>query len=435
MWKVLRRLLFMIGVALLAGVVFRTTVFLRAQNALQTMPGEPKTEEDLKAWYPEIPATVENAASYYLKAVAAFTLPEYRDKDLPFFNGNDLPLPGDALQDATLKASEDFLAKNIETLRLLHDAAALPNCRYPENGGKEGEPHVSRAWPVLALEAVVHSERQNRNGAVDALLAGFAAASSLRSEPLMMNSIQRWWCCKSLLLALERVLTRMTLTDEQLVLLSKAVANADTSEGITQGLVGLRCGTSAYFRDSTKLTMELYEPNLMPEWVQGWRLQIYFLSGLADIERRRFNALIHDWQEMRKLSPFAARKDAAEALQRRFNNASDWQTPITRAFLSETTIIVYTILESCHQARLTVAEVALAIERYRLKNGMLPDNLNELAPVFLQTLPVDPLNDQPLSYQQTAQGYSISSVGADVPHAQLGRSWVTREDIVFAARR
>jgi len=408
---------------------------VQAQNGLPIVPGEPATEEDLKAWYPETVAEAENAAPLYLNAARAFALPEYGDKNIPFFNGNELPGPGDALPDAALKSITDFLAKNAETVRLLHEAAALPKCRYPAEGQKEGEPVVGRPWPMLALEAVLNAERGDGNGAVDALLAGFAAAGSLRNELMVMNTIKRWWCSRFLLLALERALTRVTLTDEQLMAISTALANADTAEEMTRGLVGMRCGTAQYFRGSMEIKKEMYEPDLPPQWLQGWRRQFYFLSGLADMERRRFNEFIHDWQEARKLVPFSAREDAAAALQERLNNASTWQAPITRAFIKETSIIGLVIQETCHKARVATAEMGLSIERFRLKYGRLPDKPEELIPEFLQVLPADPFNDRPLSYRRDAQGYSISSVGADVPHAQWDHSWVTREEIVFTVGR
>lgn len=435
MRRSLRRILFGIGVVVFVFGVFRVTVYVRAQNGLPTLAGEPTTEEDLKVWYPETVSEAENAAPLYLKAARAFTSPEYGDKIIPFFNGNELSGPGNALPDETLQSITDFLAKNAETVLLLHEAAALPKCRYPAEGQKEGELSVNRPWPILALEAVLHAERGDNNGAVDALLTGFAAAGSLRNEPMVINTIQRWWCSRFLLLALERVLTRVTLTDEQLMAIAAALANADTAEGMTRGLVGMRCGAAPYFRGSMEIKKEMYEPNLPPQWLEGWLRQVYFLSGLADMERRRFNELIHDWQEARKRVPFSARKDAAATLQDRLNKASNWQAPITRAFIRETSITGLVIQETCYKARVATAELALAMERFRLKYGRLPDKPEELIPEFLEALPADPLNDQPLSYRRDAQGYSVSSVGADVPHAQWDRSWDTREEIVFSVGR
>lgn len=60
------------------------------------------------------------------------------------------------------------------------------------------------------------------------------------------------------------------------------------------------------------------------------------------------------------------------------------------------------------------AETAMALERYRLGHaGQLPASLNTLAPVYLNQVPLDPFNGQPLRFKRLPKGYAIYSVGAD----------------------
>ncbi|HWH71915.1 MAG TPA: hypothetical protein VNT26_21310, partial [Candidatus Sulfotelmatobacter sp.] len=60
------------------------------------------------------------------------------------------------------------------------------------------------------------------------------------------------------------------------------------------------------------------------------------------------------------------------------------------------------------------AETAMALERYRLgHDGQLPASLNTLAPVYLNQVPLDPFNGQPLRFKRLPKGYAIYSVGAD----------------------
>ncbi|MBL9139380.1 MAG: hypothetical protein JNK85_26155 [Verrucomicrobiales bacterium] len=59
-----------------------------------------------------------------------------------------------------------------------------------------------------------------------------------------------------------------------------------------------------------------------------------------------------------------------------------------------------------------LADTACALERHRLKHGVFPEQLAALVPDFLPTIPVDPMNRQPLHYQRTDDGwFKLWSVG------------------------
>jgi hypothetical protein len=56
----------------------------------------------------------------------------------------------------------------------------------------------------------------------------------------------------------------------------------------------------------------------------------------------------------------------------------------------------------------------LAIERYRLAHeGELPAKLDDLVPDFLDAVPTDPFDGQPLRLLRTEKGYLVYSVGTD----------------------
>ncbi len=66
-----------------------------------------------------------------------------------------------------------------------------------------------------------------------------------------------------------------------------------------------------------------------------------------------------------------------------------------------------------HAALLQCLQVALALERYRLRNGHWPRSLDELVPEFLENVPLDPFDGQPLRYADTAEGKVVYSVAVD----------------------
>jgi hypothetical protein len=64
------------------------------------------------------------------------------------------------------------------------------------------------------------------------------------------------------------------------------------------------------------------------------------------------------------------------------------------------------------QASADMARVAIALERYRLAHGQYPDALDALAPQFLEKVPHDVTNGQPLQYRRTDDGqFVLYSVG------------------------
>ena len=60
------------------------------------------------------------------------------------------------------------------------------------------------------------------------------------------------------------------------------------------------------------------------------------------------------------------------------------------------------------------AAIACAIERYRLATGSLPKTLDQLVPSYMETLPHDVINGEPLIYRPEGnRRYLLYSVGSD----------------------
>ena len=64
------------------------------------------------------------------------------------------------------------------------------------------------------------------------------------------------------------------------------------------------------------------------------------------------------------------------------------------------------------QASVDLARVACALERYRLAHGEYPEKLDALVPQFIEKLPHDIINGQPLHYRRMDNGkFVLYSVG------------------------
>ena len=65
-------------------------------------------------------------------------------------------------------------------------------------------------------------------------------------------------------------------------------------------------------------------------------------------------------------------------------------------------------------AYLRTARTALAVMRYRLAAGRLPDALTDLVPIYLDTVPVDPYDGKDLRYEKLGVGFVVYSIGQDM---------------------
>jgi hypothetical protein len=65
-------------------------------------------------------------------------------------------------------------------------------------------------------------------------------------------------------------------------------------------------------------------------------------------------------------------------------------------------------------ARLRAAAAGLAVQRYRLAEGTLPESLAELVPTYLDTVPKDPFDGDDMRYEKLAAGFVVYSIGEDL---------------------
>lgn len=72
---------------------------------------------------------------------------------------------------------------------------------------------------------------------------------------------------------------------------------------------------------------------------------------------------------------------------------------------------IATITLSRTQTRINQARIAIALERFRIRRRMLPDDLSSLVPEFIDELPHDLIGGEPLHYQKSEDGgYVLWSV-------------------------
>jgi hypothetical protein len=131
---------------------------------------------------------------------------------------------------------------------------------------------------------------------------------------------------------------------------------------------------------------------------------------------------------------------AAKAIEKKLEDASGIQARMVRIIAPAYARLVKLDLRSI--ALFRVARLGLAVERYRLAVGKLPDLLGELVPGYLDSVPKDPFDGAELRYKRLGKGYVVYSIGEDGSD-DGGREYPRRErkdpdenwDVTFIVER
>src|ERR1017187_513612 len=451
--------------------IYRHALALGIQARIDAIhhAGFPATCAELDKWYPQPPA-VENAADVYREAFAHYAMwtnketqfsvlvPSVRNTNkftsvsrprrdlLPIVGTAKLPPRTEPLSPEMQKLVAEYLSDNAESLRLLHEAGSMKSCRYPVDltkGAYALLPHLSsvrQAARLFELESIQYTEKQQLQPAVELVVASLGVSRSLNQEPILISYLVHVACEGITLDSLERILNRMSLTDEQLATLAAAIEESENPQALTRAFVGDRCEKVDIFQG---LRTGKISPGEIPFIGNGESFWPRFLiagyssTGLLQLDEREYLDTMERYVKATQLPPpesIASFHVVDEKLQ----HLTRWRV-LTRLLLPSISPLASKAAQC--DAKIRDAQAALAVERYRLANGKLPSQLSDLVPTFLPAVPSDPFDGKPLRYKTLAKGYVVYSVGDDrednggAEKDSKGVSWVPGTDISFTVER
>ena len=258
--------------------------------------------------------------------------------------------------------------------------------------------------------------------------------SFLEREPILISQLVRLRINEIGTKKLERMLSVSSLSEAQLSLLCRAYTDAEYPEGLRLAFVGERCM-------STGMVHGMYSPG---SEVTDERVLTARADVLAEAGDRALVFL--KWQELRCYSFFDSLIPIGEP---------DWpgiasSTPPSTSGLIDRYSFVDTLLQPLHRARLAfvkdaallrLAQSAIAVERYRLAKGRLPVALSDCVPVYLDAVPDDPFDGQPIRFRLAERGYLVYSVSIDLdddsgmPSEKWRPGGIVDGDLVFSVTR
>ena len=282
----------------------------------------------------------------------------------------------------------------------------MKSCRYPMDlqMGMEADIYhlgkVRQGARLLAVEAVLRAENGESELAASAVMTSLGLAHSLAREPLLISQLVLMACHGITVRSLERVLARAGLTDDQLVRIAAAFAEEKNLGAAERTLAGMRCMTGSLF---------MMEESEREKALAGLYFRAPKAREFGAGNHMRFLDAMESYLKAARL-PYPERLEAAKATAVRLEPPPQlfegWDLSIPAAGR-------YVVHNGIDIALTRAAMTALAAERYRFAEGKFPGKLADLVPKFLDAVPKDPFDGNPLRYRRREKGYVVYSIGED----------------------
>lgn len=312
----------------------------------------------------------------------------------------------------------------------LDEAAKRPGVHFALNW-QAGDIDLDMAHLSLIQKAAwIHSLRSDAQlalgdgeSALRDLRSVFALRRVLEREPTVIPALVRLTITSHVWNILWEGILTNAWTDSQLDIVGKELAKIDIARDYRFMLESQRAATNRMFEimidrnapgraaleralaggnevAGTSKSRLRYLP-LLRGWVRGnqWRMNLYFDELLSVIDKTRGN--------IRPKSP-----NNSPLLQ--YQNMAEFY----QYLLFKTAGPVYSMMDrrfAYGETFKRMAQIACALERYRLRNGQYPTSLELLAPDFMETLPKECLVDADFHYEITLEkSFRLYSVGLNL---------------------
>jgi len=277
-------------------------------------------------------------------------------------------------------------------------------------------PHLAmggkRIVSLLQLRATAYLAAGETDAGLADIELGVRMAESFRDEPFIISQLVRRACLDLILQPVKEGLARHQFSDAQLAELQKKLFPVDLLAGYQHSVRAER-STLAEFDRYAKELPDIWNSFDSPDsaaaaallrfapsgWIYQNQLQIcricdQFLLPAVDLQTRRAHPEIIT--------------SGAEAIQQMSGPFSILPKLILPAQASVARKLAY------GQTQIDEAQIACALERFRLLQGSYPETLDGLAPRFIEKIPQDIISGQSLKYRRTNDGqYILYSVGWD----------------------
>ena len=212
-------------------------------------------------------------------------------------------------------------------------------------------------------------------------------------------------CHEVTLRGIGQVIERVELSQEQLAELARALEQAENVRGMARAIAGNRCLAAELFVHPE----QSWQYRRGGEEISGIFVAVYRTRGLLEKDHLTFLSIMGEYMEAAE-APLEQRLSLIRTAEGRIGSVPKSRI-VTRTMMPSFSRAWEVDLAGI--ARLRACVSALAVERYRLAKGRLPEGLGELVGEYMDSVPADPFTGQELKYKKLQQGYVVYSVGKD----------------------
>ncbi len=293
-----------------------------------------------------------------------------------------------------------------------------------------GAPAVPPYMRMLEVGRMLEPDSRVRiydGDVADALLdvrAMLHISLALEEEPSLFAQLVHSAMDRIALGVLEDTLANGTLSERALALVQKELEHEESNPKVLFGLKCERALRDRLFQDAQSgmfsfddfqtLVGEFGNPgaSALTRFVGTSPLSLLWsdLPGARARQLRYDNELISIGQ-LPVQKRFEALQNHLAQLQSQSGDMLGWEAPLGGMPIM---YAKYLLQDVDTYAVLSCAVTAVATERFRLTHGRWPQNLDELTPLYLKSLPLDPFSGQPLLLVREGSMLIIYSVGEDL---------------------
>lgn len=307
----------------------------------------------------------------------------------------------------------------------LRQASLRPSPRIPlnyENGFETaGEllpwlATMKRCAQFLQLRSLAELEDGQSQPALDDIKLMFRVSDSVRTQPFLISHLVRIAIAAINLQSVYEGVVKHRWSDAQLMELEQELAKQDFLADFEFTMRGEKNTAIETFEKQritreSKQMVEVGGTNKIETMSYRFMPSAYFYRNELTFAQmhERFIAPLVD-QTNRVVAPISLRK-AEATVQSEMKHCSPYTVQARMLYPA-----IAKAVEKFGriQAQIDLARVACALERFHLAHANYPESLNGLAPQFIEKIPHDLINGQPLNYRRAEDGkFILYSVGWD----------------------